>query len=700
MITLKIAFRNILAHKIKTAIIGSIIVFGTTLAIVGNSIVDAIASGMQNSLTQSITGEIQVYSKNAKEKISVFGSFDGSMPDIGHLPDFGKVRDTLIAKVPNVRTVIPMGSNTAFVSPGNLLDVKLEELRQLYRAKPKNITQIHSLRDHVHSIIVDISSKLDASRETMDKILIKDPFIESAPKNLAKALAPGFWSDFDLHAEERIEFLANTMAPLVFDDSMLFLPYIGTSPSTFQKAFSQFEVVKGQAIPEGKRGFLFSEYFYETQIKHRVARRLDTIFKRLDKSGMTLAQNKSQQDLVTANISQAGEIYTQVAPSIAKTLIPKIQKITGSKSPQFDTLTREFLTLTDANIRERYKFFYDEIAPHIILYKVKVGEVFPVTAFGKTGFSTSVNMKVYGTYRFKSFESSPLSGNFSLMDLMSFRELFGFMTAEKRLENQSLEKEMGLKEVGRDSIEDMFKAPSIGQDSKKPALLAKAVPTSFGNFEERRKVFDRVYSNSELENGVFLSAAILLKDPSKIEQTMADIERIGQEENLDIQVIDWRGAAGFTGQITILIRALLGFMVVVTLGIATFIIMNSMMMATLERTREIGTMRAIGAQRKFLLSLFLQETALMSFIFGSIGTLLGILIIKTVGAKGIPSTGDPTTGDIAAFFFSGDKLYFHVHPTHLAVVFIGITLVAILSTQYPAWKAMQISPLEAMQKND
>ena len=43
--------------------------------------------------------DIQVFSADAKEKLSIFGNMDGSMPDVKHVTDFAKMRDTLIAKV-------------------------------------------------------------------------------------------------------------------------------------------------------------------------------------------------------------------------------------------------------------------------------------------------------------------------------------------------------------------------------------------------------------------------------------------------------------------------------------------------------------------------------------------------------------------------------------------------------------------------
>jgi len=72
--------------------------------------------------------------------------------------------------------------------------------------------------------------------------------------------------------------------------------------------------------------------------------------------------------------------------------------------------------MNDENFMDRYKFFYSEIAPRINLYRIKIGGVFPVMGFTKTGSTSSINMKVYGTYKFKNFENSPLAGSFNIID--------------------------------------------------------------------------------------------------------------------------------------------------------------------------------------------------------------------------------------------------------------------------------------------
>jgi ABC-type lipoprotein release transport system permease subunit len=82
-------------------------------------------------------------------------------------------------------------------------------------------------------------------------------------------------------------------------------------------------------------------------------------------------------------------------------------------------------------------------------------------------------------------------------------------------------------------------------------------------------------------------------------------------------------------------------------------------------------------------------------IFGIIGSLLAIPLILFIGKVGIPATGD-----IATFFFSGTRLYLSLNFLHVFITLIGITLISVISVLYPVWKAMQISPVTAMQKNE
>ena len=56
--------------------------------------------------------------------------------------------------------------------------------------------------------------------------------------------------------------------------------------------------------------------------------------------------------------------------------------------------------------------------------------------------------------------------------------------------------------------------------------------------------------------------------------------------------------------------------VLIIFVVALVIINNAMVMATLERVREIGTLRAIGAQRRFILAMLVIESLVVGLIFG------------------------------------------------------------------------------------
>ena len=697
MIHFKIALRNVLAQKFKTAVIGIIIVFGTVLAIVGNAFVDAVSSGMERSLISSITGHIQIFSKDAKEKLSVYGTSEGGVSDIGHVNDFLRVRDTLIRNIPEIKDIIPMGSNMAFFSPGNIMDVRLEELRALLKPPKRDTARIHALKNHLRAMVSDINDDFHNNVEKAS-LFAQDNDFKNAPADIAKATAPGFWTGFDSGGEQKIEFLANRIAPLIFDDNVLMFHFFGTVPQAFAREFGLFEIAKGSMIPPGMRGFLFGDYFYENYVKHRIARRLDSMKRKIEKDGQTISRSKALQDLVTANVSQAAEIYSQVSPDEARKLVPALQRITGSGGKGFRKLVAGFLRMTDADFADRYRFFYDHIAPHIVLYRVKIGEIFPLTAISKSGYTSSVNVKVYGTFQFKSFESSMIAGNFSIVDMISFREMYGFMTAEKKEQSKALEKEMGISDFGRDEMESMFSksAPAAAPNNKPgSALISKMKSAAAAALGRKQNVIGQEYSKEDFEGGPFPHATVILKNPRKIKHVMKRIAEVSSAEKLGIQAEDWREAAGFMGQLAFVVRAILYVCVIVIFIVAAFIIMNSMLMATMERSREIGTMRAIGAQKKTILSMFLNEAFILSAIFGLIGTAIGILIILIIGHVGIPASGD-----IASFFFSGPRLYLSVNGWHILIVLLFMSLVSVLSTQYPAIRAMRISPLEAMQRSE
>ncbi|GMV42978.1 MAG: hypothetical protein AMXMBFR64_46940 [Myxococcales bacterium] len=691
-ILVRIGLRNLLAHKAKTLIVGAIILFGTALVVVGNSLLDSVNSSMSQSIVGSLAGHIQVYSKDAKDELALFGDMLMGEGDIGTLPDFTAVKEGL-SGIENIESIVPMGLNGSIVFLGSAIEERLRQLRAAVRSGDPEAIEAHGrvVRQIVTLMQADFVRLKDVARTEV----IKQEEVDA----VSRAASDAFWEEFRQDPLSALEYLENQVGPLAIDSDMVWLRYIGTDLDSFARNFDRFEIVKGTAVPPGKRGFLFSDHIYEQWVKHRTARRLDSIKKARDRDGKTIAEDSELQQMVKRNVSQYKEIVYQIDPLKTAEVVAALRESLGSGAPAGDDLiplVQAFLDMDDSTFDARYKVFYDAVAPHITLYRIPMGEVMTITAFTKSGYMKSVNVKVYGTFQFKSLEDSDLAGSHNLIDLMTFRDLYGYRTEADAAEIAAIKQGVGAAEVTRENAEDAL----FGGDS----LTEEVATTGFDEFadvdlSERRNFTDellaRTYSTAEIEHGIAINAAVILKDPSKIQETMAEIRRVSDEKGLNLKVVDWQTAAGLIGQFITVIRIVLYVAIFIIFAVALVIINNSMVMATMERVREIGTMRAIGAQRGFVMWSFLVESGVQGTIFGLLGIAVGSGIVLAMGSAGIPATSD-----IMRFLFGGPRLHPFLAPLHLIIAFGVMFVVSALSTFYPAFVATRITPLEAMQKDE
>jgi len=711
----QIAFRNLFASRLKTIIVGGIIFFGGLLVVAGNSLLDSLVASMSRSVIGSVAGHIQVYNAKSKDPLEVMGRMMMGDPDLSQLDDFAQVRTSLL-KVPNVKSVVPMGISGALVTSGNTIDLALEKLRKAVYArrdaktdaeKARAESAVASEKGHVRQIVSVLQGDLKNAKTVLDERAID----KDDAAAVTRAASDQFWQDFDKDPLEGLEFLENRIASQAADADLLFLNYVGTDFQAFQKAFDRMKIVDGTVVPPGKRGFLFAKNVYEEQVKLKAARRLDKIREGVESQGETIATNLDLQRMVRENVSQVREILLQLDATKTTDFRAKLQRELGSKENDVGKLLAAFFQTDDQNFRQRYDFFYKELAPSLELYRVRIGDVLTIKAFTRSGYVQSVNVPVYGTFEFQGLEKSTLAGALNLMDLVSFRELYGFMTGERLAEIQALQKASGAHEVSRENAEaELFgSAPAAESDKGKGATPRRVEATttpgvapvmrdlgeSLGGKLQREEARSRVFPSDEVERGVVLNAAVILKDPKKLRETMAAIEAQGKADGLTLKAIDWQTAAGLIGQFINVIRMVLIIAILIIFLIALVIINNALVMATLERVREIGTLRAIGAQRRFILSMLVIESIVVGAIFGGLGAGIGALIVKLVGHYGIPAKSD-----VWFFFFSGPRLHPFVGTSNIIWAFAIVLIVSAFSSFYPAWLAMRVTPRQAMQEDE
>ncbi|QRO00398.1 ABC transporter permease [Archangium violaceum] len=694
---LQVALRNLFVSKINL-LIGGIIFFGTVLVVVGGALVDSVDESMSRSIIGSVAGHLQVYSERSKDELALFGQMGGE-PDLSALDDFARIKE-VVQQHPNVKTVVPMGTSGALITSGNTVDLTLARLRDLYKKAAQGETpelreQILSLQAHVRQMISLLEEDLKRRSEIVDEKATDPAEVEA----LARARSESFWADFDKDPFGSLEFLENRIAPQVTDGDMLYIRYVGTDLVNFQNTFDRMRIVDGAPVPAGRRGMLLSKFFYEESFKLKTARRLDLIKEARDLNHKTIAMDPQLERWVKDNQSQTREILFQLDPIKTKQATERLQRVLGSQETELGKLLPAFFAITDANFDARYKQFYDELAPLLDLYRIRLGDDLTITAFTRTGYVQSVNVKIYGTYDFEGLEKSAVAGSLNLMDLMSFRELYGYLTAEKKAELSELQKASGVQEVKREDAES-----ALFGDEGSASLVAEATPGLIDEDQQldglaqklrREELANRVYTQQELENGVVLSAAILLKDPEQLEQTMAELQAAGTSSGLPLKVVSWQKASGLIGQFVLVAKLVLYAAVFIIFVVALVIINNAMMMATLQRVREVGTMRAIGAQRSFVLNMVLVETLVLGLVFGTMGATVGGVIMRMLGTAGIPAGNEALY-----FFFSGPRLFPSLHASNLVEAFVIVLVVSALSTFYPAFLATRVSPLQAMQTDE
>jgi len=701
----RIAFRNLVASRVRTVIIGLIVLVGALIVVVGASLMDSIDRGMRTSIQGSLGGQLQVYQSTSEGQLELYGGLRGESL-LDPIPDFARVKEVL-SRVPNVKMIVPMGIDQALVATGNVFDVTLARLRDDVRrlqadpSDPEAQRGLEARKAHVQRLIALLSEELSQARVLVDPNG-RDAGLRAAQRaDLDRAAAPAFWAGFDQDRLAGLEFLENKVAPLAMDSGFTFIRYVGTDVEAFMKAFDLAEVAEGQPVPPGQRGILLGKQYAEEWLKLKNARRLDQIKDKRDRFGERIARSEELQRWVKDTRGRAREILVQLDPLQAaeaeRRLRPALKAPAGEELP---ALLARLFDLDDANFDDHFRVFYEQLAPLLRLYQISVGDVITIKAPGKTGAFNAVNVKVYGFIQFKGIEKSGIAGTTSVMDLQSFRDLYGYVTSDKAAELARIRAQMGATSVSREEAEAALfggEAAPLVEATRAGVIDEKALLAGVG--EKRQTALaeaTRAYTQAEIDQGVALNAAILLTDPSRLRETQAAVQAAADAAGLKLKVIDWEAASGMVGQFVLLLRGILVFALIIFFGVALVIINNAMVMAALQRVKEVGTMRAIGAQRRFVVAMLLVEIISVSVAFGLAGAALGGGVVVLIRAAG----GIPATTDLLFFLFSGPALLPYLGGGSVVASLILVLGVAVASALYPAFIAMRVTPVEAMSTED
>jgi putative ABC transport system permease protein len=140
--------------------------------------------------------------------------------------------------------------------------------------------------------------------------------------------------------------------------------------------------------------------------------------------------------------------------------------------------------------------------------------------------------------------------------------------------------------------------------------------------------------------------------------------------------------------LSVALQVLLAFVGTLTLGIAGIGLMNIMLVAVQQRTREIGIEKALGAQKRHILLQFLAE----AFVITSVGGLGGIALAYVVSLM----VGRITFYSALALHAEAADIYLRISPLSVLVATIILAITGLVSGMIPAIRAANLDPIEAL----
>ena len=215
-------------------------------------------------------------------------------------------------------------------------------------------------------------------------------------------------------------------------------------------------------------------------------------------------------------------------------------------------------------------------------------------------------------------------------------------------------------------------------------------------FSTSTSMYDEVNAFVRLEDLQAISAidgvheiALTLHDEKQVESYREElISAFGNQE-----IASWRGIApelGYADKMMDLVMTI--FLIIIMLALA-FGIINTMLMAVLERKKELGMLISVGMNKRKVFWMIVWESIFLALIAGPLGIVAAFLAIQFFGGYGIDlsfaSEGLRSAGLDSTIYPALDTSYY-------ILVAVLVVLTAILSCVYPALKALKLNPAETL----
>ena len=312
---------------------------------------------------------------------------------------------------------------------------------------------------------------------------------------------------------------------------------------------------------------------------------------------------------------------------------------------------------------------------------IAIGDKVSLTVFSDAGF-TIRSVPLAGIFSYAT--RSAASDRICLVDAETARSLNGYIIGSIDQGADSM-----TSPIATESVDDLFssgasdtKADVAG--SLKLSSIEKALADTSARTEANRTI-----------SGAWNFILVRAEDGWSLSRLRAAIQRALDSDGFEARVLDWRGTAGTQAQMVYALRLVFNVGIVVLAFAGLVIIMNSLVISVLERSGEIGMMRAIGASRSYVCRLFVAETMAITLA----GTLAG-LAIGSAGVFFLALAGIKLSNPLLITLFSGTVIRPSITLSDALAYLVVAISAAALAWIYPVRIVLRSQPIQAMSKAD
>lgn len=182
---------------------------------------------------------------------------------------------------------------------------------------------------------------------------------------------------------------------------------------------------------------------------------------------------------------------------------------------------------------------------------------------------------------------------------------------------------------------------------------------------------------------------VLLDETESTDAVKMALANMFEENRFSLEVKTWADLADYYNKLVELYKRQFGVLKFIISIVVVLSIINTMSMSIFERTREIGTIMAMGTKKNEVLSMFMLEGLVLGWLGGSLGVVLGIVSAKIISYIGIPMPPAPgsTVGYVASI---------GIFPGVIIFAFLFSVVTALAGSFYPSFKASRLNISEAL----